>query len=1160
MSIRFVIGRAGSGKSFHCLEAIRAELRRGAVDGPRLIFLVPEQASQQMERDLLVGGGIEASHRAEVLSFERLSRRVLESSGREGPRTLSDSARAMVLRHLLVRHADRLRYYRRPERWSGAAAKLSQTLAELIQEGIEPESLATAPPEAFRDAPARAAKLADLALLYAEYRRFLQSGFLDPSQCLAVARSSLDRCDWIRGANIWVDGFASMSEEETATLIALAKLAARMEITAMVDSDASNPLFAKPRRTLEDLERAFVTAGLSIASPSMLPAAPSPRFRTRPALAELERGWATLANVATKSSVSDGLELVELPSRRVEVEYAVSRIWQWACDDGAPYRYRDLAIIVRDIEPYHALLTAALESRGIPYFMDRRRPLTHHPLVELIRALVAVVAEDFSLESVRLLLKSGLFPLDDVAADELENYLLAHGIAGSKAWTGADWTFKRRNEITRARGEETAPETELLQRVNGSRRRVLDQLEPWVRGAATNPSQSGGAWAAAIREAIGRFRVDEHLARWTDDAERDGRPVEAEEHRQAWGEVFSFLDDLALAFADTPLTIDELAGVLDAGLSGLTAGLAPPTLDQLLVSAIERSRHPDIKAAVILGFNDGLFPARPVEDAILNDDDRARLRSAGFRLTPPAREAVLDEPLLAYIALTRPSEHLVVTYATTDDNGKALAPSPYVRTLLDAATGLTFRRESDPLRSRQTWDLLSSSDLRGRLAWEFRTRPPRDHDDVAVRGRWNELYDAIRGDISTQRAFSRAFEGSVESPSARLSAESVRRLWGDSLRTSVSRLETQAACPFRHFAQYTLGLVERQEAPIEPVDTGQVHHAILEDFVSQMSANGLHWSDLRDEGDVVGRLGASCDRVAAMLPAGGVLTDARNAAILRRSARSLATILGAQHRFWRQCAATPRGVELAFGFEQPGSLPALEIRTPKNRTVRLRGKIDRVDIIPTASEPLAVLLDYKRPKEKTLNLPRVHHGLSLQLLSYWLVLAEHGGQFGEQRVRPAAALYVPLGARITKIDGPSETEDSDAADTGKLRGILDDAFVDDIEPDAPQGTSPVLGVFRKKDGSLGNLARSDAIPQDAVGTLLSLVRTRIGELADAVLDGDAAVSPYRLGNESACTWCEMPAACRIDPGHTKPRILSHVDRSAVLGLTAAPDALDSAQA
>lgn len=1145
MSVQFILGRAGSGKTHYCLSAIRARLRDSAVDGPRLIFLVPEQAGQQMERDLLVGGEIAASHRAEVLSFERLARRVLESVGGDVPRVLGDAARAMVMRHLMARNADRLAYYRRPERWSGAADKLSAALAELIQEGIEPEALLAAPGEVFRDAPARRAKLADLALLFAEYRRFLSGGFLDPSQCLVVARKAFARCDWLADAEIWVDGFASMSGEESAALIELARIGTRMEITALVDPSGDDPLFSKPAATWMQLERDLRDAGLSIEPPLALGACR--RFARASALEHLEHRWAAVAAPTTSEFAPSNVELIELPSRRVEVEYAVSRIWHWSCAPGAPYRLRDLAMIVRDLEPYHALLTAALEARNIPYFMDRRRPLAHHPLVEWIRAMAAVVGEDFSIESVRLLLKCGLLPLDDDRIEELENYLLAHGVAGAKAWTGADWTHKRRNEITRTRDEETPEEKVLLARVNASRRAVVELLQPWLVTTHGTNGRSGLEWATALRAAIERFQIAPSLERWTREADADGRLAEAEEHRQAWSEVFSFLDDLALAFAETPLSIDDLAGVLDAGLANLTAGLTPPTLDQLLVGAIERSRHPDIRAAVVLGFNDGLFPARPVEDAILNDDDRATLRAAGFRLTPPAREAVLDESLLAYIALTRPSEHLVVTHATTDDHGKALAPSPYVRTLTEAVPGLTVRQESDPLRSRQTWDVLSPADLRLRLAWEFQTRGPVESDDAIQRARWNELYESVRGEIRAQPTFVRALAGLVDEPAIKLSPEVLRRRFGETLSTSVSRLEKQAECPFRHFAEYTLGLSPRQEAPIEPVDIGQVHHAVLEDFVKELSDKRLHWSDLRDEGEINARLSESCGRVAAGLPSGGVLSDARNAAILRRSGRGLSTILHAQHRFWKQAKARPRGVELSFGFdESKGSLPALEITTPAKRRVRLRGRIDRVDLVSSGDKSLAVLLDYKRPRDKALNFSRVQYGLSLQLLSYWLVLEQHGGKLGEDRMQPAAALYVPLGARLRK-DEDSSDDDTDTVETGKLRGVIDDAAVDNLEPNALPGNSSILAVYRKKDGSLGNLHRSDALPNQGIQQLLELVRRRIGELADAILDGDASVHPYRLGGESACEWCDMRAVCRLDLGRTKLRILPSVSRDALFG-------------
>ncbi|MCH7808788.1 MAG: hypothetical protein IIB60_06135, partial [Planctomycetes bacterium] len=108
MAIRFILGRAGSGKTHHCLTAVREQLRHDPIDGPRLILLVPEQAALQMERAVLDSKDITAAHRVEVLSFRRLAFRVLASVGSSARRALSEPARAMVLRHLVAKRSDQL--------------------------------------------------------------------------------------------------------------------------------------------------------------------------------------------------------------------------------------------------------------------------------------------------------------------------------------------------------------------------------------------------------------------------------------------------------------------------------------------------------------------------------------------------------------------------------------------------------------------------------------------------------------------------------------------------------------------------------------------------------------------------------------------------------------------------------------------------------------------------------------------------------------------------------------------------------------------------------------------------------------------------------------------------------------------------------------------
>lgn len=1181
MAVRFIIGRAGSGKTHCCLNAIRDCLRQDPSNGPPLILLVPEQASLQMERAILQpvgtsasGADIPAAHRAEVLSFRRLAYRVLESVGGPVRQALSEPARAMVLRYLLAERLTQLQYYRRVARQGavrgrlgGFIEKLSATVAELIQEAVEPDQLAelarcddlgTGP---VSEDPAGRAKLHDLHLIYQAYLDYLGADRLDPSQHLHVARECLPRCRWLEGALLWVDGFASLSGQEMLTLIALARLCRSVHITAMMDpslSDASpsrpadvwatGRLFSRIYQTYQDLRDRFIRAGFDVEDPLILDARP-PRFRANESLARLEQSLSGAR--ATPASETEtpphNIELVELPSRRVEVDYAVSRVCRWVQDPHKRYRYRDVAVIVRDLEPYHDLLSEALAARNVPFFIDRRRPVAHHPLVELLRAGTAMAAEDMSLESARLAIKTGLMPVSTEAADELENYLLAHGISGLDAWRAGDWSFRSLSSLDDTIEQLDPHETEALARINATRGELFDCLDCWLTFASKRQGYTGAAWVSAIIDWLDRLDVAQTLQHWAEEAEADGDLDQAEEHRQVWRDTMSFLDDLASAFAGVKLTTGELADVLEAGLSGLTLGLVPPMVDQVLVGSIERSRHPDIEAAVLLGFNDGVFPRQLVEDSILNDDDRSMLKGAGIHVRPASRERVVDESLLVYVALTRASEALVVTYAMADNNGKSLRPSPSVDALCAACPGLAPIRIGDPARLRATWDVLSQGDLTKRLATEFRTRPARDRDDPAVRGRWNELYDAVRAGLAGDSASRLAMVSLDEPRDARLSSAAIERLHRGPLRTSVSELETYAACPFQQFARYVLRLRERAEATLEPVDVGQVHHAILEDFVGKLSTLGRGLGQL-SESDLLDGLRESCARVAAKLPVGGALSDARSAYRLRRSASDLAKVIQAQRRLAQYGSCRPRATELPFGFDGSGGLPAMELSTPAGRRVFLRGYIDRVDLVELSDELLGIVIDYKRTPEKRLNLGEVYHGLSLQLPGYLLALAEKGQTLAGRPVRPIGALYVSLASQYRRVDHPDlvSTRDRDLGGTCRPRGLLlaDDFDALDRSLD-PGRWSDAYSLYRKKDGDVGHIDESDAADTASFQALLDHTRLKLGQLADEILKGNVAVNPYRLGTFSPCTWCPMSSVCRFEMGISEVRFLDSLKRSEV---------------
>lgn len=1193
MSVRFVLGRAGSGKTAHCLSAIRRRLADDPLHGPRLILLVPEQAGLQMERAIMapvdpaepdthraaaIGPAVVAAHRAEVLSFQRLAARVLEDTGGPSRVALTEPARAMVLRHVLAENADRLRYYRRVDRVGGFLDRLSATVMELIREDVSPAALTTEPASAATSPgradplplfanpalpppalePHHAAKLHDLRVIYSGYLEYLAAGRIDPAQHLSAARALLPRCPWLHGAMLWVDGFASFTEQEMLTFLALARLCAQVDITVLIDPSlasgsvsatdgAATRLFARTQESLVRLRRRIRQAGLTELPPLSLDPPIMPRLARNDALQIVERNLFRPGRPQPEALPRQavGVELIELPSRRIEVEYAVSLICDWVNQRKNPLRYRDIAVVVRDLEPYHELLGDALRSRNIPYFIDRRRPISHHPLVEFMRSAVRVAAEDLSLESMRLLLKTDLLPIERDTLDDVENHILARGIAGRKAWH-QPWTARvvRRGHETKA-GTQRLPDVDSDQRLNTARLAALEPMRQWLDFAAAPAGHSGRNWGGALVDLLRRCGADRALAEWSSRAETAGELDEAEVHEQTWVSVLSVLDDLGYALGDVVLPLDQLGDVLAAGLASLSLGLAPPTIDQVLVGSIERSRHPDIAAAILLGFNDGVFPKRPAEDSILNDDDRDLLIERGVMVSPGARRRIMDESLLVYIAATRPSQHLVLTYAAADENGKALRPSPFVHDFRAALPGLTVRSVADPVRAREAWDVRGPADLRRRITEEFRTRPVAVSDDSAARALWNGIYSGsclhLREDVIARRAF-RALD---DREPCRLSAHTVSRLFDMPFRTSVSQLESYATCPFQFFARHGLRLRERTEAVLEPVDVGQVHHAVLEHFAGELRRDGRGIGEL-SEADIHTWLQSSCRSAQGGFAPDGFF-DARNAYILRRCGERLARVLHAQRRRCAGRVIRTAGVELPFGFDLPNGLPALSITTPKSRQVVLRGYIDRLDIVEHMDELLGIVIDYKTTRDRRLDFSAVYHGLSLQLPAYLLAIAESGHTAAGRPIRPAGALYTSLASRYQLVDHPDRTSPRDdlLGGTYRPRGLLLADALPALDS-AENGWSPHYSAFRKKDGTYAALAGSDVAAAEEFAAVLGHVRRKLGELADGVLDGEMPVSPCRNAGLTPCSWCGLSVACRVEVGSSEARYAERLKRPEVL--------------
>lgn len=1146
LSVRLIAGRAGSGKTHTCLAQITAELTASLMDGPRLILLVPEQAALQMERALVRMSPARTLGRCEVLSFRRLARRILDEAAGRQPRPLTPLGRQMALRHLISRHGGALAEFRKVADRAGFIETLAGGIAELLQESVTIDHLDAAAERAAAEKDPTAPRLHDVALLYRAYLDYLGDQRVDPDGLLDLARARLEAARWLCGSRIWIDGFAGLTQQQLRLVVELGRRAEQLQLALLLDPERRDDrgdeapddlsLFARTERTWAGILRSLIDAGVAVDEPLVLKESVRRRFAAAPEIGGVERDLFHVPlsrlvepEAGTARAGSTGrIRLVTAPDPRAEVNAAVRAILDLVQSPARPLRYREIAIVVRDLEPYHDLLSAALTTHGIPFFIDRRRPVHHHPLVQLVRAALAMLSGRAFDQAIALLLKSGLTGLKRCEADELENYLLAHGLSTARAWEEA-WIYPPPGLDMKAM--EKPHVQRRLARIVASRDRLRGQFDAWWPAAGSSVEQVCREWARQLAELLERFGVRRTLGVWSRAAEDRGGLDEAAEHEQAWIEWTRLLDELAEMLGEEPMSARQFRDCLESGLSQLTLGLVPPTLDQVLVGSVERSRHPELRAVFILGFADGQFPARIGEEELLADDERAYLSQAGVEHLQTRTRRILDERMLAYIAVTRPSEFLWVSYARTSADSAKLEASPYWAHLRAAAPGAPVEEAAD-----RGWEAVSTrGELIAELAqrandWTHERLAPDESDAWLATMHWAAERPELREPLEA------ALAALSPMPQARLSPELVRTLWeyreaGGRVGylTNPAALEQFAWCPFQHFANRGLRLAERERHEIGAMHYGDLYHRALEQFVNELIEGEHTLGDLKPE-EIATRLDRICDKLVPEYANELRMEERerrraawRGPRVLRPALRGQQTGLGGENI---QHIAT----EQVFGLEGKNSLPALQLETSQGRTVWVRGKIDRIDIVSTDHGRLGVVFDYKATIRKRLPLTEVYHGLALQLLSYLLVLRDHGEKLGGGAVQAGAAFYLPLLAHLASVEHPDDAKDGAAKAFKEFipRGVFDFDWIAALAPKQPGAWNSALQVFVCKDGTLGKPEDGDAVATGTLPKILEFVHGRISALADEWLSGDVSVAPARLGKQSPCPRCPYRSVCRFE--------------------------------
>ena len=1127
MSLKLILGPSGCGKSRRLFETALEDAAQNP--GRQHIILVPEQFTMQTQQSLCSlsqSGGI---LNIDILSFSRLAVRVFEETGVRRKTLLKETGKTLLLRLIADREAAGLSLLSGAVDRPGVLGELKSILSEMDQYEITDEEIQRMVSEC-SGRPVLAQKLAQLSVLREKYRQFQETHQMQTVETVPEALCGrIPASRMLEGSRIYLDGFTGFTPAQLDVLSGLMRKAER--VTAAFTIDAGTNAFSRPReeelfaltkKTVQALGRIAAETGTVIEPTLVMKQSGTGRFSEGSELQYLEAHLFRPGRRNPFPGQGDRhqIRILSCANPAEEAQAAVAwirRLTRTNENGGETLRYRDIAVVAGDFPTYAEHLRRAFGRAEIPYFVDRSVPVTLNPAFEFVRAAFAILDANYSYESMMAFFRTGFVFDDRETVDILENYLLAAGIRGHKAWTQR-WSRPAGD----GREEEIAELEEL-------REAFAERFEPFASVCRFSAGKLKD-YARALWELTDAFDLQGKLSLLAREREESGQRADSELYSQAASAIAGVLDEAVSLLGDEKIRRTQFEQILEAGLSEAKIGIVPPGIDEVQIGDLMRSRITNVKAILFLGMNDEFVPGRSHEGGILTDVEREYLRRQEFHLAPSAREEAAVRQFYLYLSLTKPSDHLILSCSRTTMDGNALRSAAALLQIhqlfpkIQIQEGLPGGLAGTVYLPNEVPDALA-----GTLA------ESRDWTEAEKEERTPMLRELYLVSVSVRPQQTRRLLKALDiAPPPRLSREVARKLYGDNLEGSVSRLETFALCPFRQYAVYGLGLQERRRYEVQASDVGTLMHRGLELLSARVKeSRDVSWRTLPQE--ALDRWAEESLRQACLETSGGKFEDTF------RSAGQYQRLL----RIFRHAAAVLK-LQLAAGDFEPAlfetRFDSRDRRTAEpllfsdGSRMNLTGRIDRVDEAPGGDDSRLFIkvVDYKTGSAG-FDLNEVWMGTELQLPVYMdAALRMERQRHRKKEVVCAGLLYFPvkdpvLDTRYADLDGVS----LEAERTRKIRPsglILDDREAVSLFSSDPGLLSEVAPVTVNKDGSI-SAARSSVADARKLSLLSAYARRKMIETGERILGGEIAPSPLKENDRmDACSYCAMKAVCRFT-GH-----------------------------
>lgn len=1122
MELNAYIGRAGTGKSKAIIEEIKEKMKQDPLGDP-IVLIAPTQNTFQLEQAFVNDKTLNGSLRTEVLHFERLSYRVFQEVGGLMEQQLSKAGTEMMIYDIIQQHQSELRLYQSQVKYYGFSEKLYEQIQDFKKYAVSPQQLETYIAENNLQTRTKH-KLQDIALVYKHLEDRINGEYVSTEDSLQRFIEMMDQSEWLKRAEIYIDGFHNFSTLEYQIIQSLVKYAKKVTIVLTTDGDRDLfSLFRKPSESLTHIEEIANNLNIQLHSRQFLDVQ---RF-THNDLKHLEQNFNALQfePIPTEGNV----EILEASGMREEINEVARRILRENREQGR--RFQDIAILYRD-ESYAYLMESILPQYDIPYNIDVKSSMTHHPIMEMIRSLIEVIQTGWQFDPLMRLFKTNIltkkFKDSQYLIDILENFVLERGIYGKRWIDDKYFDIEQFRKMGLKRQPLTDEERETFERVIQLKNDVMKKVMLFEE--KINNASTAIAFATAFYEAMEAFDLPSQLMTDRDTLDVNGEHKKAEEIDQIWNGLIQTLDDLVTVFDDQSMSKTRFLELFDIGLEQLEFIMIPQTLDQVSIGTMDLAKVDNKQHVYLVGANDGVLPQTVTASSLITDEEKKYFQEqSSIELSPTADILQMDEAFVCYIAMTRSRAHVTFSYALMGASGDVKEPSPFLQQIQQLYTNLEVQNihhqhQVEPLRLMEHPHQTKIALFESLKAWL---------DDELVAETWLDTYQVMRDDTRLNDGLSYLLSAlTYDNQTVQLNPSLSKALYGSTINASVSRFEGYQACPFKHFASHGLRLNERTKYKLENFDLGDIFHRVLK-FISE-KVNG-DFKNLNPK--QIHKL--TTEALSEILPE--VQFNLLNSTayyryLSQRIGAIVETTLTALKYQGSHTKFTPQRFEASFRRKpkDQSELLAAPLQTKQGIPINIRGQIDRIDTYQQGDESFVNIIDYKSSKYSgTLDLTKVYYGLQMQMMTYMDIVLQNKSRLGlTDMTKPGGLLYFHVHEPRIKLAWNQLSEDkrdTEFINSFKLSGLLNsdtsvlDAFDTRLEPSY---NSDIVPLGLKKDG--GIKSNSKVADEQTIYKLIKHNKQNFIETASNIMDGHTEVAPMKYNQTLPCDFCNYKSVCHVD--------------------------------